>query len=312
MGKTKKKAGNSLPCNPLKAEYPVKGPSWFIDSDNKNRLVCHRVKKRILSRMTTFQHIELYDTHDFGLIVVLDNIIQSSEKDEFIYHEALVHPAMILHPAPEDVLILGGGEGATLREVIRHKTVKNITMVDIDEEFVNICKKHLKAWHRNAFQDPRVTLRFEDALAYIKDTEDRYDVIIADISDPGDEGPTKLIYTKKFFAMACKILTADGVFVTHATEIGYLRQKGISRKILKTFGQVFPESMMYYEYLPSFGCVWGFTIGSLRYSFGRVSAKTVQARLRARQLDDLSYYDHETHQKLFNQPKNVRKLMKID
>jgi spermidine synthase len=292
-------------------ESPLKGKRWFIDRDDENRLICHRVKKRILYRKTSFQHIEFLDTNDFGLIVVLDNTIQSAEKDEFIYHEALVHPAMILHPRPRKVLILGGGEGATLREVIRHPTVNQVIMVDIDEEFVNICKKHMKTWHRNAFHDPRVTLRFEDAIQYIRSTHDVFDVIIADISDPKKEGPAKLIYTKKFYSMARKILAADGIFVTHATEIGYLRSKGISRMILRTFGQVFPKSMIYCEYIPSFSCVWGFTIGSLRYSFSGVSAKTIEKRLRDRKLHDLSYYDIETHRRLFNQPKNVRKFMNV-
>ncbi|MCX5720074.1 MAG: hypothetical protein NT055_09005 [Nitrospirae bacterium] len=112
------------------------GSNWFIDKDSNYRWIYHKIKRHYLSARTKYQKIEFIDTYNFGRIVILDNKIQSSEFDEFIYHEALVHPTMIGHPEPKNILILGGGEGATLREVLKHPTVKKIVMVDIDEEFV--------------------------------------------------------------------------------------------------------------------------------------------------------------------------------
>src|SRR4030042_686838 len=136
---------------------------WLYDEVSPNLTQLHRIKKVIYSGRTKFQAVEIVDTRSFGICLVLDGKIQSSELDEFIYHEALVHPAMLSHARPETVFIAGGGEGATLREVLAHKTVKKAVMVDIDEELVKLCRRFLPSWHQKAFDDHRTELHFSDA-----------------------------------------------------------------------------------------------------------------------------------------------------
>lgn len=285
--------------------------NWFLDKESEYRWICHRVKKHILSKKTMFQQVELIDTYNFGRVVILDNKIQSSEVDEFIYHEALVHPAMIAHPKPKGILILGGGEGATLREVLKHPTVKKVVMIDIDEEFINLCKNYLEKWHKGSFNNRRVELFFTDAMEYIKETKLMFDVIIADISDPVEGGPARQLYTKEFYSLIKRILMPDGIFVTHATEVHYTSNKNISAQIFKTLTDIFPIAQFYYEYIPSFSSIWAFTIGSLKYSPGEISSTIVGKRLKERKLENLSYYDQETHKRLFYLPKCLKKILVI-
>ncbi len=276
---------------------------WFIDKEDDYRWIYHRVKKHVLSTKTKFQKVEIIDTHKLGRIVILDNKIQSAEVDEFIYHEALVHPAMISHPNPENILILGGGEGATLREVLKHPTVKKVVMIDIDEEFVHLCNRYLKQWHAGSFYDERVEIIFSDAKEYIKKTKSLFDIIIADISDPVEEGPARMLYTKKFYSSVKKVLTPNGIFVAHATEVYYVSDKNIYSRIFRILSGIFPIADFYYEYIPSFSSLWGFVICSPTYSPFEMSSSQIGERLKKRGLGGLSYYDQETHKKLLHLPK---------
>lgn len=283
--------------------------NWFIDKDSKHRWIYHRIKRHVVSKKTKFQQVAFIDTHDLGLVVILDNKIQSTEVDEFVYHEALVHPAMITHPDPKNILIIGGGEGATLREVLKHPTVKRAVMVDIDKEFVHLCKKYLKKWHQGSFNDERVKLIFTDAREYIKKTNFLFDIIISDISDPVEEGPAQKLFTKEFYSSIKSILKPDGIFITHATAAFYTSNKSISTEIFKMFSDIFQLSDFYYEYIPSFSSLWAFTIGSLKYSPKKLSSASLDKRLRKRGLRNLSYYDQETHKRLFYLPKCLRKVL---
>lgn len=281
---------------------------WFIDKDTENRWICHKLKRYILSVKTRFQNVELVETKEFGRVVILDKKIQSAEKDEFIYHEALVHPAMILHPNPEKVLILGGGEGATLREVLKHPVVRQVVMIDIDGEFVDLCKRYLNKWHMNSFDDPRLQLIIEDAMNYVKKTNTTYDVIIADISDPVEGGPAMSIYTNRFYTLVKKVLKKDGIFVTHATAVDYLEDKKSCKEIFKAVKNAFPLSAFYFEYVPSFSSLWAFAMGSLRYDPHKIALPVIKKRIKTRGLKNLLYYDDETHQRLFSIPKCLKKM----
>jgi len=281
---------------------------WFIDKDSKYRWIYHGIKRNVVSAKTKFQHVEIIDTYNFGRVVILDDKIQSSEADEFVYHEALVHPAMVIHPKPENVLILGGGEGSTLREVLKHPTVRRVTMIDIDKEFVSFCKRYLRKWHQGSFDDPRVELIYGDALEYVKNGTTQFDIVISDISDPIKKSPAVSSYTKKFYSLIKKILMPDGIFVTHVTEVDYAPQRNFSITIFKILKEIFPEARLYFEYIPSYGTLWAFTIGPLKYS-PNISRAAMDRRLRERGLENLLYYDTETHERLFRLPRCIRSLM---
>jgi spermidine synthase len=286
--------------------------AWFIDENSPYHWIYHRIKKHVVSVRTPFQHVDILDTYEYGRMVVLDGQIQSAESDEFIYHEILVHPAMITHPKPVHILILGAGEGATLREVLRHPTVGRVVMIDIDRDFVRLCKRYLKKWHRGSFTNQKVELVYDDAIAYLQKTTDKFDVIIADISDPADYGPAHSIYTEKFYALIKKALMSDGIFVTHATTVYYVPHNNYSSGIMKKLLRVFPNVDPYYEYIPSFGTLWSYATGFSKYSPKAISAKLIKQRMRMRGIKNLSYYTPEMHKRLFIMPPCLKKNLPFD
>jgi len=289
-----------------------KTDTWFIDKDSSDRWIYHRVKKHVKSARTAFQTVDILDTYEYGRLVILDGKIQSSESDEVIYHETLVHPVMITHPDPENILILGAGEGATLREVLRHPTVKKAIMIDIDREFVQICRRYLKKWHQESFRDRRVELIYDDAFRYLKKIKNRFDVIITDISDPEDQGPAAMIYTEEFYSLIKNVLMPHGIFVTHATALYPVPHENYSHGIIRKLSRVFPKVDVYYEYIPSFGSLWSYATGSFQLSPKAISSLLIEKRLRQRGIDNLSYYTPQIHGKLFIMPPCMRKLIPVD
>ncbi len=280
---------------------------WFIDRNSPNHLVYHRVKKQIASVRTRYQNVEILDTYEFGRMVILDGHIQSAESDEFIYHEMLVHPAMLTHPKPEQILILGGGEGATLREVLRHPTVKRAVMVDIDGEFVDLCKRYLKKWHRGSFSDGKAVCVYADAFAYLRNNKEGFDVIIGDISDPAGHGPSRSIYTMKCYSLIRKALKTDGIFVTHAAAVYHVPHRNYSGGIIKKLMEIFPNVDLYCDYIPSFSALWSYAAGSCTLSPAAVLESLIERRVKQRGIQNLAYYTPQIHKRLFVIPPCLEK-----
>ena len=189
---------------------------WLYDNISENFIQLHRIEEVLYTGQTKFQYAQIFRSGRFGICLVLDGKIQSSEADEFIYHEALVQPAMIAHPAPESVFIAGGGEGATLREVLSHRTVKRAVMVDVDEEVIALSKKYLPGESRGAFEDRRTELHHVDARDYLEKCGEKFDVIIIDLPDPIEEGPAYLLYTREFYQIVLDKLTSNGLIAVQA------------------------------------------------------------------------------------------------
>jgi spermidine synthase len=268
----------------------------------------HGIDTLVYSKQTAFQRMEIIDTLSYGRCLMLDGKMQSSESDEFIYHEALVHPALLTHPNPESVFVVGGGEGATLREILRYPSVKKAVMVDIDQEVVLSCKEHLPAWHSGAFDDPRTTLGYQDARHWLEETNDTYDIIIIDISEPVEEGPAYLLYTKEFYTLVTERLSPDGIISLQA---GTTSAKNLLNftSVYQTLRQAFPVVTGYHASIPSFGLPWGFMLASKRFDPREISQKEIDQRIAARITGELLYYDGETHQGQFMLPKHVRLQM---
>ena len=169
---------------------------WHHEHITPDTQLAVQVEQIIFDGDTPYQSVKIQDTTGFVRTLVLYNKTQSAEIDEFIYHEALVQPALTTHPSPKSVFIAGGGEGATLREALSHSDVELAVMVDLDEEVVSLCKYYLPSYHRGAFDDPRTKLYHTDAGQYLQNTNERYDVIIIDLPDPQEGGPASLLYTQ--------------------------------------------------------------------------------------------------------------------
>jgi len=173
---------------------------------------------------------------------------------------------------------------------------------------VELCKKHLNKWHNGSFSDKRAEIIFTDAIEYVKNVKDKFDIAIADISDPIEEGPASLIYTKEFYESILKILKDHGIFVTQATEVFYNQQE-VHSIINRTVASVFPIAESYCEYIPSIGSIWGFVAGSRNYNLKKMMPEEIENRLKKRKVKGLKYYDSETHARLFNLPIGLRKMI---
>lgn len=287
-------------------EFPLTG-TWFYDPYTPASVHAHRSGPVIAQTRTKFQDVAIQEFEHLGRVLVIDGKIQSAELDEYIYHELLVHPAMVAHPAPKRVLVCGGGEGAPLREILRHPTVGQVVMVDIDCELVALCREHLSAWHAGAFDDPRVQVLHGDARAYVEGSKESFDVIINDITDPIEGGPSKLLFTREFYQVASARLGEGGIFVTQAIGIHYDAGDRLHAAIHHTLAQVFPHVRSYTDYVQSFDYPWAFVAASRR-PYWDASPADVDRTLAERRIS-FRFYDGTTHERVFSLPKPVRELI---
>lgn len=280
---------------------------WFVEHQTNSTLAAHRVKRSLYSGKSKYQEIDVIETEDFGICLVLDGKIQSSTIDEFIYHEALVHPAMVTHPNPKEVLVIGGGEGGTVREVLKHNTVVKVVMVDIDEEVVRVSKEYIPQLSSGAFDDKRLNLIIGDGREYLEKTRDVFDVIIIDVTDPLPEGPSYLLYTKQFYELVKEHLKPDGIMATQATSVFYSRKS--YTLIYNTLKSVFPIVRAYSAWIPSYVSAWGFVLASLKHDPLNLSEDEVKDRLIRRSVSDLKFYYPDYHKPLFVLPLYLKKAL---
>ena len=278
---------------------------WSEFTNRRGERIVRELTRVILREQTDYQLVEIVDTISHGRALYLDNKIQSAELDEFIYHEALVHPALVLAGSPRTVLIAGGGEGATVREVLRHRSVERAIMVDIDAAAVAACRIHLPAWHAGAFDDPRLALVHADARQVLADSREQFDAIIVDITDPLAGGPSYRLFTREFYDLVAARLSPRGTLAVQAesTDIGAW---DAHLAVVHTVRQVFPHVAPYRAHVPSFGESWGFLVASQTEAAERLDAAAVDARLEAAGLGQLRFYDGITHQALFHVPRPLR------
>lgn len=210
----------------------------------------------LASAKTQFQDVLIINTERFGKVLLLDSIVQLSERDETFYHEALVHPALCIHSKPEHILIIGGGDGGTLREVLKHP-VKKVTLIDIDKEAMDLIRTHLPI-AEDAFADERTTIINDDGKAYLEQTQNKYDVIIVDISDP--LGPSAQLFTKEFYELAKQKLQANGTLIVQANSP--VSEPCTFGRINATLCTVFKNTLAYCNYIPSFFVSEGYVIAS--------------------------------------------------
>ena len=265
----------------------------------------HGVKRTVVGIQTKYQKIDIVDTSNYGRCLFLDERMQSSEKDSFIYHEALVHPPLLQHPDPQKVMIVGGGEGETLRDILKHKSVKQAVMVDIDKELVDFCRKELREWSGGAFTDKRSKVLYMDARTYLEKTKEKYDVIVIDVTEPIEGGPSFKLYTKEFYQLIHNRLTGDGIITLQA---GTTRvyDTDMLTSIAKTVASAFPVVRIYQVIIPSFGLPWGFIMGSKTADPLVCSPARIDQLIRQRGLKKLEYYDGVTHLGMFSLPKFLR------
>lgn len=285
---------------------------WYTETCTPHEHHSFSVRSCLFKGRTPFQDVTILDTYEFGKMLVIDGRTQSAEDDEYIYHEALVHPGMLTHPGPRSILIIGGGEGATLREILRYRSVERVVMVDIDQELVELCWKLLPEWHAGAFQDPRVELTFTDGMQYVEHTNSTFDVILIDVCDALEAGPALSLYTEGFYRRTRECLNSGGLLVVQAMELSGLDHAD-HVVVRDTLRRVFPLVRSYATFIPSFWAQWGFLIASDQHDPAAPSRELLAERLRTRGpmgAEDLGgcldFYDVDAHVRMFALPKDVK------
>ena len=252
-----------------------------------------------------FQAVEVHDTVPFGTLFRLDGHFMTSEKDEFFYHENLVHTAAIAHPAPEKALIIGGGDGGSAEELLKYPTMKSVTLVEIDLAVVDIARKYFGAVHRGALSDPRLAIKVEDGLAFVRSTTETFDLIVLDLTDPG--GPSEPLYTADFYRACAARLNPTGALTLHiASPVAHPdRIRAGLANLRAAFAVVTP----YLVCIPLYGGLWMMASASATLNPVYLTPLDVDRRIAQRNIRDLQYYNGGMHRAGFALPNFVRELV---
>lgn len=272
---------------------------------NEDSGYCIRTSKPILDIHSEFQHLQLFESPRFGKVLRLDGCFMTSEKDEFFYHENIVHPASISHPALRRVLVIGGGDGGACEEVLKHPGVEKVVLAELDQAVIDVSKEHLGSIHRGAMDDPRFELRIGDGAAFVRETDERFDLVILDLTDPLGEAVE--LYKQEFFR-ACRAVLAPGGALTMHIGAPVFHPERVS-EITANLGQVFAIVRPYLVTVPLYGAQWGFACASDTLDPLSLSEQEVDGRIAVRKLQDLQFYNGATHRGVFALPNFVKQLV---
>lgn len=228
---------------------------WFVEFFTPGELHAHQALKVLETSSTAFQEAALLKTHTFGKVLVIDGETQSSQYDEAFYHESLVCPALLAHRAPRKALILGGGEGATARDILNDRGIELAVMADIDYNILRFAEKHLGDWHRGAFSDPRLRLLAQDAAKLVRGTSLKFDLVYSDLPSPIEGGPAFALYTLEFYRELKRVM-APGAILTVQAGPGTPLQFDLHPAIRNTLKKVFRTVASYSAFIPSYDMPW--------------------------------------------------------
>lgn len=248
---------------------------WIVDLVGPSVAQGLQVTDVLFDGRSAYQHIQVAFSPIFGRILVLDDAVQTSERDEHTYHEMLVHPSLVTHPLPRRVLIIGGGDGGTLEEVLKHQ-VESATMVEIDRDVIEVSRQFLPSIAGAAFDDARTRLVVDDGIKFVQTTQERFDVILVDSTDP--KGPGVALFSPEFFAACARVLTDDGLLVAQSGSLLY--QRDLTDAVRQHLRTIFPIAGTYWAPVPAYpGVLWSFSYGSKRHDPGLVQHDAIAARL---------------------------------
>ena len=252
-----------------------------------------------------YQAVEVHETEPFGKLFRLDGHFMTSEQDEFFYHENLVHLAAVTHPQPERALIVGGGDGGSAEELLKHPSMKKIVLAEIDVAVVDIARKYLGSVHRGSLDDPRLELRIADGFQFVRETADSFDLIVLDLTDPG--GPSLDLYTPEFYRACAARLTPLGALTLHiASPVAHPDR---IRQTLVGLRSAFAIVTPYLVSVPLYGGLWMMACCSTGLDPRRMTTVEVDRRLSQRGIHDLAYYNGEMHRASLALPNFVRSLV---
>jgi spermidine synthase len=278
------------------------GRRYYLEMLRPGVLSLVEIKDVIESfRTRAGQLVEVVDLEFLGRSLFMEKLLMIVFREEHIYHETLVHPVMLTHPSPRDVLIIGGGDGGALREVLKHPSVERVDLVELDPDVVDLFRYRIRDVSQGSFESDKLRIIFMDGRKYVQETKEKYDIVIVDVNDP--RGQAKRLYTKEFYAEVSRILRDDGIMVTHSEGIYYTPDA-----VLRIFSAVkvnFRIARLARTYVPSFRDEWTFSIGSKLYDplEANVEREIERRGIRTR------FYSPEIHRAIFSLGKEFKEKL---
>ncbi len=276
---------------------------WYTENHTDYARFSMKVKQHLFTGQSDFQRVDIIETYEFGKVLTIDGLVMVTEKDEFIYHEMIAHVPLATNPNIKKVLVIGGGDGGTVRELTRHHSIEKIDMVEIDEMVVRSCQKHLPITSAK-LEDERVTLYFEDGIQFVEGKENRYDLIIVDSTDP--IGPGEGLFTTEFYQNCYKALTSEGILVNQNESPYYDRDKREFQRANKKIKRIFPICEVYQFHMPTYPSghwLFGFASKKLHPIHDYQPESWVALQLKTK------YYNPDLHKGAFALPTYVKELI---
>lgn len=271
---------------------------WFTEKQTEHFGITAKIKRTLHTEQTEFQKLDMIETEEFGNMLILDGMVMTTEKDEFVYHEMVAHVPLFTHPKPTRVLVVGGGDGGVIREVLKHPSVEKAVLVDIDGKVIEYSKQFLPSI-AGELDNPRVEVQVDDGFMHIAKSENEYDVIMVDSTEP--VGPAVNLFTKGFYEGISKALKEDGVFVAQ-TDNPWFHSELITN-VFRDVKETFPITRLYTANIPTYPSgLWTFTIGSKKYD----PLEVEEARFHD---IETKYYTKELHKAAFVLPRFVSELI---
>ena len=272
---------------------------WFTEKQTDHYGITMKLKETYVREQTDFQDLAMVETEEWGTMLLLDGMVMTTDKDEFVYHEMVAHPALFTHPNPEHVLVVGGGDGGVIREILKHPKVKRAVLVDIDGKVIEYSKRYLPQI-ASGLDDPRVEVIVNDGFMHIHDHKNTYDVIMVDSTEP--VGPAVQLFTRGFYQGIYDALKEDGLFVAQTDNPWF--KADLIRSVSRDVKAVFPIVRTYWANVPTYPSgMWTFTLGSKKYDPLDVDESRIPEI-------DTKYYSPRLHKAAFVLPKFVEDLVK--
>lgn len=264
------------------------------------------VDKIYFESKTEHQHLMIFHNAVFGRVMVLDGIVQTTEKDEFIYHEMLTHVPLLSHANAKRVLIIGGGDGGILREVCKHSSVEHITQVEIDQAVIDMAKEYLPAHSNGAFDDPRANIVIDDGIKFVTESNEKFDIIISDSTDP--IGPGEVLFSSPFYQGCKRCLNDNGILVTQ-NGVAFMQPDEVTTTA-KRLAPLFKDHSFYGAAVPTYiGGIMTFAWASDNDKYRNLEPDTLCQRFEAAKIKT-NYYNPEIHQASFALPQYIMNALK--
>lgn len=274
---------------------------WFKEKHSETIEFGIKIKQHLCSEKSEFQQIDVLESYELGKILVLDGLLMLTEKDEFIYHEMIVHVPMAVNPNIEKILVIGAGDGGTVTQLVKYKNTKEIKVIEIDELVVARCKQYFPKL-TNSFNDKRVKISYEDGLKYVRSIKNYYDLIIVDSTDPF--GPGEGLFAKEFYGNCYNALTENGIMVNQHESPFYPSYNDIVNKTHQRIKAFFPISQLYQAHIPTYPS------GHWLFGFASKSVKGTDVKQEWNSLNiACKYYNTELHKGSFALPNYVKELI---